>query len=362
MKQTNKTNVSRTTRCQGKALCGQRELDSLNSNQITLSWLKGFFEADGCFTASFSGKSLKPVAKFSQKSNSNLLECIQVFLENHSISSKIDTPKGTTDRAPALRIQGRNNVMKFLDLITADGVTPFLGITQRQLFVFQELLRNKDLTFEDKKQLLEFNRSDENNLTVLQTDSESVKKVKEIYKEHKKNLLAKITNTDTIGTLLEDDYIAGLLDGDGSYSVSFIWKKTKSNNYRIIWSESLTLTIDEGSYLTLLGFLNHIGSKTRICKSKVRRSISLKITKNETLSFLIDFHKKSPLLGTYSSARFGLLLEFRDLKKFDQLNQPEKIKSFLKKYYSICESSKGPSFKFSLEKCIAILDSSRFVE
>ena len=331
------------------------------TTEITLSWLKGFFESDGCFTASFSGKYLKPVVKFSQKSNANLLPAIQLFLANYDISSKVDVPKGNTDRAPSLRIQGKNKVIKFLDLITKDDPNPFLGKTQRQLFVFMELLKNPNLTIDEKKQLLEFNRSDETNLSIRKTDSDSVKKVKNLYKAHKRLLLERIHNSSRSGTLLDDDFVSGLIDGDGSYAVGFLWKKTTSNNYRIEWKEFFKLGTDEGSYLTLESLLCHLGCKALIRPSKTKKAVSITITKRESMNTLIDLHARSPLLGHYTNARFHLVLEYRDLKESGGLKEPKKIIGFLTKYYDICGPSKGSTFKFSLEKCIKILESDRFV-
>lgn len=328
---------------------------------MTLWWLKGFFESDGCFSASFSGKYLKPVVKFSQKSNSNLLELIQLFLADYGISSQIEIPKGNTNRAPSLRIQGRNKVIKFLDLITANDPNPFLGKTQRQLFVFMELLKNRDLTVDEQKQLLEFNRSDETNLSIGENDCNCVKKVKNLYKEHKQLLLERMNTSSQIGSFLHDDFVSGLIDGDGSYNVTFGWKKTKSNNYRIEWGQSFLLCTDEGSNLTLESFLCHLGFKGMIRSSQKQRAISLTITKLESIRSLISLHARSPLLGNYTNARFQLLLEYLDLKESGGLKEPEKVISFLTKYYGICGPSKGATFRFSLDKCLNILKSERFL-
>lgn len=334
-------------------------------NPITLGWLCGFFESDGGFTASFSGESLKLTAKFSQKTNSNLLLLINDFLSSYGISSTFDLSK-KSDRAPALRIQGNKQVQKFISLLESENKShPFIGKTQKQFLIFKELSNNNSLSLDEQKLLLEYNRSGEPEDSFSDKDPSFIRKIKQDYKNHKSFIFNKIKSKPSVGHFLEADFVSGLLDGDGSYSVSYQFKDPdkKWNKKRVEWTEVFVFSTDKDSQLTAISLLCHVGCPDIpiYVAGKNKGGITFSLKKQEFITNLIETHKKFPLLGVYSRARFNLILEFRELKSSNGLKNKQKVINFLRKLHQVTSVSlKGRPKKYSLDEAILKLDDCEF--
>lgn len=334
---------------------------TFNKKLVTLSWLRGFFESDGGFTASISNGQLKPVAKFTQKTNSNLIPLIKAFLSEKGISSTLDVSSPISGRAPSLRIQGIHQVKKFIDLVrTSQDSFEFIGKTQRQFLIFDHLLSNQDLTLQEKHELLEYNRSDGKNDDIQDNDSPRIQEIKRSYKNHKGLIENKIQQKPPVGSLLDPAFVSGLLDGDGGYSVTFVFKKAnkKWNKNRIEWQESLSFTTDKDSILTAKALLSHVGSEALIySKGQKNGGIQTVIRKQEEITSLIENHKRFPLLGCYSISRFSLILQYRDLKQSQELKNKEKVIKLFESIYTVCGiSSKGRPRALTLDQAIAKID------
>jgi len=330
-----------------------------NNSYVCLSWLKGIYESDGGFTATIYKGQFKPVAKISQKTNSNLLPLIKAFLTENGIQSTYDYPPEGSDRAPALRIQGIYQVKRFIDLLKKDN-TPyiFIGSKQKQFLIFEKLLTNHNLTLTDKKLLLQYNKEECSD--IKDCDACFIKEIKTSYKKHEEFIENMIATKSNVVTLIKPSFISGLIDGDGSYSVLFTFREPskKWNRKRIEWQESFTFTTDKASILTIRALLSYIGSEAIINpKGQQLGGIQVHIRNQKEITNLIQIHEKFPLLGCYSGRRFNLILKYRDLKESQEIKNKDKVIKFLEEIYTVIEaSSKGAPRAYTLSEAILKLD------
>lgn len=367
---------------------------------INIDYIRGFFEADGCFTVSFSENVLKLCVKFSQKTNITILPLIQDFLAQHGISSTIDNSQDsdsdsdseyeeTTElenqsdtsknRAPALRVQGINQIKKFLTLLE-NGTDTFIFATekQRDLFIMRELVFNPNLTDAQciglKKSLHKTNQDEpdfENKKTVPRSTLEkrfglnpgdSITESKALltqidnnYNLHQTNLKAAM---DTNTLKVSPAYIAGLVDGDGCYYVTYQFVKDRGAKAkaRIEWQGNFTLTMHIKSKLAVELFLYAINKPNHTLKrTKTKKAFQMWIRKQEGVDFLMTKHDDYPLLGDYRNEQLAAVKKLRVLVKTKAIKNINTVHAFLTEIHAISDrGSRGIFRKYTLKEAIKL--------
>lgn len=337
-------------------------------NPITVAWLRGFFETDGSFMILFSSGNRKPVAKFSQKTNSNLLSLIQIFLKQKGITSQIKESNPETNlsgRAPDLLITGINNVANFVTLLKSEnGSHTFVGQKQRDLFIIEEIISNDKLTKAQliglKKSLHKSNKSDpdfvgknfiprqELEMRCGVSPNESItatepilQRIDETYVSHQ-NAIEKSMQNNTLS--VKPDYIIGLIDGDGGFSVSFLLKNPKPNYNKnhVEWQHTLCFTMEKFSMLTIKVLLYTLGSDVKISVSGgLGGGLEVLIRAQKEISKLIEIHEQFPLLGNYRQQQYATVIMLRQFKAERKIKDYESICILVKEMYRVSSISRG---------------------
>lgn len=352
----------------------------MRKTNLTIPWLRGFFEADGSFQMSMRPKGvLEHEVKFPQKTNSNILSLLYQMLLDNNIKSNLDLStkrmhKGVnlSGRAPALRIQTKGDIKLFLELLKSDGTCfTFINAKQRDLMLFEESLTNSTLTIAQniglKKSLHKSfrNENDFTNVTttVSRADFESryglLKNASVIESEL---ILQKIDDAyllhqQKVGKALEksqysirkfvggDDYFAGLIDGDGSYGFSIFRREPspKQNRRHLDWEEHSSLSMEKSAELTLTALKKRIGSSANFKTVGANKGgIQIHFRNKNDLNALIALHKDSPLRGNYRRKQFYLIIQHRRLIKSKGKADFYKAMRLIEDIYKVGEiSSKG---------------------
>lgn len=349
------------------------------TTQVTVPWLRGFFEADGSFQIHFSSGQFKPIAKMSQKTNANILIRIKEMLAKHNISStmgNITKKEGSkpAGRAPDLRIQGSTNVMKFINLLKSEGDSHvFVGQKQRDLLIMDKFLTDQVSKAQKiglKKSLHKSKRSIpdldgngsksreqwEKELSILPNNSTSeteefLKRIDEEYDLHISSIKKGMKERTLV---VKPAYITGLIDGDGGYyvTVSFRGPTARYKKRSIEWQGNFNFTIETFSRLTIEVLLYIIKSDASInVTGGLGGGFQVLVRKQEEVGKLIELHEAAPLVGSYRQEELDTVIQLRALKADGGLKDYKTVCNFLKEIYRVSEiSAKGRPRRLALEE------------
>jgi hypothetical protein len=135
------------------------------STKANWSHVIGLIETDGSLQVSLSGDNanIKPTVKISQKTNQNVLSLVQEFLASQGINATVDPGQNEYKggRADSLRIQGKNQVAKLLDLLEQQAPLEvngkkvlFASSKLRDFLILKEFCNNSNLNGAEKIDLV----------------------------------------------------------------------------------------------------------------------------------------------------------------------------------------------------------------
>lgn len=348
--------------------------------QVTLAYILGLFEADGGILLMFgTGKSkttLKPWIRLSQKSNPNLLGEIKKFFEANGIECKYEdwNPQTSKGRARNLTITKVDSVRQFIRLIKQEKFK-FISQKQRDFMILDRVLNTKEtLSIADKINLrksmhkahsgqpdlnpngaktreqleLEYNiplgSSKEDRLGIL-------KKIDAAYKAH----VAKIKKAIADKTfVIPPDWLAGLIDGDGSYYVTMQVRKPSANYNKpfIEFQGDFTLTMEKNAFLTLEAVRTAINSDAPIKEAEEHYQIWFREQKD--VMNLLQMQQAYLPVGSHRLAQYNLVKQLLMFKQQGKMRDLDVVLSIIRAAYAISEKTKGRERTRTLEEMEAI--------
>jgi len=330
--------------------------------KMNWAYLAGFIESDGaieCFIDR-ENRQLKYVVKFTSEKNTNTLAEVELFLKTQGFSSG-RTDQKAKNRAPSVRIQGNDKVVKFLKKLKQHVVclenhgdnpkSPLLGVKYRNLCLIlavEEL--NRELTIQEKidfKKTFHKENYDQPDITIPQTTiprmgyekdfnldinssfgaaKQWIAKVDEHYAQHVKHV------KEFCGKL-NADYLVGLFDGDGGFNISFS-PKAKDEIVEIQCEVNLTLPTKDSFIFDVVKTHFEI---PRVKIQSQQHSKQMKIRAQIDVKKILFFFDQHPLLGNYKSESLALVKETLNKKKNSFFTkgkvQVTEFKNFVKKVY-----------------------------
>ncbi len=350
-----------------------RNLLNIKRQKITWAYLIGLIETDGSFQCTLIANSanIKPVVKISQKTNKNVIPSVQAFLTSHGINSTVDPGESEKGgRADALRIQGKNQVGRLLDLLEQNAPLDingqkavFAGGKLRDFLILKELCNNSTLKVAEKSGLVKLlhekpkvepgisssgikTRSEHEEGFGLTPNADVdaaasiLSKINTAYTQTVANIEEGIANSTLV---VAGYYLVGLIDGDGGYYVTYQFKEPvpRYNKRDITWQGNLTLTMETNSLLTIKVFMYAYGISTRIVDKKT--SYQINIRKQESMRVIMSHHDQYPLIGNYRQTQLNLVKKLFSLKEQGLMRDYSTVEAYLKEVYQVSEiSPKGP--------------------
>lgn len=354
----------------------------MTQKQITLGYILGLMETDGSIQLMFgTGKSrttLKAWIRISQKSNLNLLALIKTWFEKNGIECyyEVWNPNTSRNRAPNLTITKVGSIRKFIELVKNE---PLQFINQKQRdFLILDLVMNSStqLSITDKINLkksmhkahanqpdinpkgsksreelelkygIPLGSSQKDTLGLLKTiDAQYVKHINNIKKQIAQSKLK-----------VSADWLAGLIDGDGSYYVTMRVKNptARYNKRYIEFLGAFTISMELNALLTLEVIKFIIGSNTPIVKSKKKQSYQIWIRKQAEVKQLLQMQLQYLPVGDHRRKQYELVQNLFDCKNQGKMRDLNTVLNVIRAAYAMSETTKGRRRTVSLDKMIAI--------
>ncbi len=339
--------------------------------QVTWHYLIGLIETDGSFHCTLTPNSanVKPMVKISQKTNTNVLALVQAFLTSYGINSTVDPGESKKGgRADALRIQGKHQVGRLLNLLEQNAPLDingkkalFASAKLRDFLILKELCNN--LTLVEKIDLLKSMRKtskvepdiSSSGIKTRREHEEGFRLAPNASENAAASILDKIdaTYTQTVANLEEGianstlvvagNYLVGLIDGDGGYYVTYQFQEPvpRYNKLHIAWQGNLTLTMETNALLTLKVFMYAYGISTSIIDNKTWYQI--KVRKQESMRAIMSHHDQYPLIGDSKQTELNLVKKLYNLKEQGLMRDYSTVEAYLKEVHQVSEiSPKGP--------------------
>ncbi len=335
--------------------------------KITMAYILGLMEADGGILLMFgTGKSkttLKPWIRISQKSNPNLLALIKEYFESHGIECEYETWNAATSkgRATNLTITKANSARKFIELVKKEPLQ-FISQKQRDFWILDRVLNTpQTLSIADKislkKSMHKANRNEPDlnangaltretlelkyNIPLGSSNADasnilsSIDAKYEAHAKHFEDLIAKNALN------LPPDWVAGLIDGDGSYYVTMQVQEPSSRySKRMIQIQAnFTLTMEINSLLTLKAIKSIVGSEAPIQKAENHYQMWFR---NQTdVKALLEFQQAYLPLGNRRKMQYNLVKQINEWQEKGQMGNLNNILSIIRAAYALSEDSKG---------------------
>lgn len=361
---------------------------------INVNFLRGLIESDGSFQIHISGKNFKPIVKFSQKKD-DVLAIVAAFLNSKGVTTNFEaintkTPGG---RAGNVRVQGKNNVAKLLNILEEECTDSFLfsGSKQRDFWIMRKitsmsLRKPKEIAqgISLKKSLHKTHRADPDiDVTGSKTtkqweeafslppnsvsqNDELLVEIDENYEKHQRTL----TESMSKGTLKVDGgYVAGLMEGDGSYSVDVKFprvsskhggsaetgKREKKRPGNIQWKGKVELVAEASALLTLKVFLYVLQCEATIVPIYSRKyhgkvtSYTVAVPNQASVRKVIELHETYPLVGADKKARFETVRKLFYLRDNGLLTDSGIVMEFLGEIWRASDAGNRRSREISLD-------------
>lgn len=233
-----------------------------NKRVLSLDYLIGLFETDGCFSLTFrKGKGMTlgyvvyPVIVFTQKSH-DLLECICLTLLSHKIPYTFENNEHKK-RGSNVKIAGMQNTRQFLKIVLKDKPLSLFGLKHLDFLKMQAIFRiidaNEHNTPLGRAKIIDIkyslhshtidNQSDELPLSraklfprsvwekrhKLEVDSSKGSAKLEIMEAHKRyeqyKQVIKAKSATELKALIPPEYLSGLIEGDGCITLGCLQRK-----------------------------------------------------------------------------------------------------------------------------------------
>lgn len=352
------------------------------TQNINLAYILGLMEADGGIQLFFgTGKSkttLKPCIRISQKTNSNLLALIKQWMDQNGIENVYEdwNPNTSRGRAKNLTITKVNSVRKFIELVKKEPLQ-FISQKQRDFWILDRVLNTpKTLSISDKVNLkktmhkahasqpdLDSNGANTREVLELrynlplgssQMDASGIlKQIDAKYAAHVKKIQQKIAK----GTFrISPEWLAGLIDGDGSYYVTMqVRKPDKRYNDRFIeFQGNFTLSMELNALLTLQAVRSVIGSQAVIKEED--NHYQMWVRNQAEVKTLLEMQCKYVPVGNHRLIQYKLVRDLHDAKESKMMRDLVTIRSLVKASYAISEKSKGRERTHTLDEMLAIVE------
>lgn len=326
-----------------------------------MAYILGLMEADGSFLLFFgTGKSkttLKPCIRISQKTNNNILGLIASWFTEQGIEYKKENwnEKTSKGRAPNLAITKVESVRKFIDLVKKE---PFQFISQKQrdfLILDRVINTPKPLSISDKVNLKKsMHKANMNQPDLDHSGAKTRAKLEKDYKipsgTSRDDLLGILAGIDAnyaahverIQELVKEgnfsippDWLAGLIDGDGSYYVPI---EPEGKSF-IEFQGDFTITMEKNALLTLQAVRAALKSDAEIEEKK--EHYQLWIRKQAEVESLLQMQRAFLPVGNHRLAQYELVTELLAFKKAGKMRDLNTVLSIIEKAYKISEKSKG---------------------
>lgn len=340
---------------------------SLSPN-ITWPYFVGLMETDGTFKLNLDKHgTLKGVISFSQKTNKNLIGLVQEFLNSYGITSTIDTSDPeVTDRAPALRIQGPDQCLRFMQLLREQypDDLPFFSQKYRDFLVMEVALSNrKNLSLAEKIDLLKsLHKSHRDEDDLVLNDTTVTRKQHETrlgltpgaskgaaegflsaidgqYEAYVSNVRNQMANN----TLLVDErYMVAVIDGDGFFYVTTSWKPEGTPNYKkphIIYQGNVSITMEKPAVLVNEVFKYYYQINVANKDVNHNKAIQVLVRSQPVVNRIVESCLRVHLLGDHVREQIALVQRLRAHMRDGLLTMKrenyETIKDFFFEIYRI---------------------------
>lgn len=348
---------------------------------VTMPYILGLMEADGSIILTFgtgnSTRTLKPWVRISQKSNQNLLPMIEDFFVNNGIDCHYErwNPATSKGRAPNLTITKVDSVRKFIELVKKEPFQ-FLSQKQRDFYILDCVLNTPSvLTIEDKVNLkLNMHKANMDQPDVHQAGKKTRDELEEKY-----SISSGASNVDALGILkqidqayanhtdkiqqsiangeftLPVDWLAGLIDGDGSFYVTMRAREpSKRYNKRYLEIEAnFTISMEKNALITLQALKFVVGSKAPIKESK--NHYQFWIRNISEVKKLLQLQKAYLPVGDYRLAQYNLVQKIHTYKEKGMMKDGNVVLNIVRETYALSAHSKGRERTKSLAEMEAIV-------
>lgn len=347
---------------------------------ITLGYILGLMEADGSILLMFgTGKSkttLKAWIRISQKSNSNLLALIKTWFEQNGIECAYEdwNPNTSRGRARNLTITKADSVRKFIELVKKEPLQ-FISQKQRDFLILDLVMNSRArLSITDKINLKKSMHKAHANQPDINTPRSKTREELELKygiplgssQEDALGLLKTIDAQYTIHTnnikkqmaqgklKVPADWLAGLIDGDGSYYVSMVVRNPSARYKKrfIEFQGNFTLTMELNALLTLEVFKFIIGSDAKIVQFK--KHYQIWIRKQAKVKKLQQMQLQYLPVGDHRHRQYKLVQDLFDYKNQEKMGDLNTVLNVIRAAYAISENTKGRRRTVLLDGMIAI--------
>jgi len=331
---------------------------------ITTEYFVGQFVADGSISIGYnkSKKALDATFRISSKTNKNSLALSDQYLyEKLKIVSNVDTySKNPTDRAPALRVQGVDKVLKVVSHILKNSEVLILGQTKEPIFgrkyrtlkVAKYLLENRSELIKLKKaELVDYLKTMHKDQysdpdiqlggshTILRSEleerlgldpgsskgaaKEEIEKFDKQLVDQTNKILSAIANNSLI---VNPWFTVGLTDGDGCFSASILHANDPSQDSDI--DLILSLCSDGNAVVVNKVWLYALGedttnilseNSTLIYPAPIKDAITARINRDAYVWKALNFFKQNPPIGDLKKLGFELVYEIAAQKQNNSL-------------------------------------------
>lgn len=327
----------------------------------TLSWLIGQIETDGSFMLNISRPTglFKPYIKISSKTNTNVLTLLQKILQKYGVSSKLHKAAKSTkgNRAPEIRINGQNQILKFLQIVSQSG---FYFIGKYRDALLMRVAVEKELNIAQKigvkKSLHKNNRFESDLVTSTQIISRAQYEVNFELKPNESvvesdrllrciDIVCRMRRYDLLQQMSQktlmvpNDYIKGIVDGDGNLNIG-----TTVVNGKAVWDVKVSFALDIHSYTVAMILQYCWNSNATIAKISSQKdpnqktSLSVKFRNNQDVQSVVAYFRKNG--GSYGDIRrrqLALVYLYLRLQKNGGLKTKTKAFALAEKVYKLSD-------------------------
>jgi hypothetical protein len=322
----------------------------INKKQIWY-YIAGLLETDGSIQINYSTMQWHYEVKFSSKTNTNIIGLLAEIFDSYGVGYRIVRDKQGL-RATDIRIGGRHQIEKLFNLLKTKGCLP-MGVKYRDYLILQQLFHNPGLNtaqrLDLKKSLHKINMFEpdlvasnikdrsywEEKLNIVKDSS--ILAAKDVlasidcqYTEHISKIALSIKTNQLV---IEPAYITGLLEGDGSFNITFAFKESKTGRRFVEWQGNANFTAEAKSTVLIDVFLYAI--KSTAAATKHRGAYQVKIRNKKDMDSLINCIESFPIIGDYKKQCFDLVMKLRTLKKQGLVKNYAIMSDFLDAVYAV---------------------------
>jgi hypothetical protein len=341
---------------------------------INWSYISGLLESDGTFLCFMDTKGvyLKPEIRISSKTNTNTLKDVEAFLIKEGVHCTVEEVSVENEtstkaqRAPSLRVQGKDQCSRFSKKLREQGVClasndykcSLLGNKQRDLMLMEEVFKSDPLSPQEKLDLKKsFHKKDyfekdfiskfitlregfEQQLRIKTGSSvnaakELILKVDSRFQEH----LEKVNN---FNEKLNGSYVAGLFDGDGGFNITF---SIKEKERIITFNVDINLSLPEKDFPIFKGVKQTLDIDS-VSLPKQKNSRQMKIRRAGLVKKVLNYFDEHPILGDHKIKEINNIKLLCSLKEAGLLTKGtadiEAIKLLIRRVDELSKTMKGP--------------------